>query len=69
MNEKCTGCNKCNEACPEERSNDFDFGMSRTKAAYLPHNQAFPLQYVIDGKACKGERQPTMNRLIRRKVG
>ena len=39
---------------PEERSNDFDFGMSKTKAAYLPHNQAFPLQYVIDVKACKG---------------
>jgi len=54
VNEKCTGCNKCAEACPEERSNDFDFGMSKTKAAYLPHNQAFPLKYVIDGKACKG---------------
>ena len=54
VNEKCTGCNKCAEACPEERSNDFDFGMSKTKAAYLPHNQAFPHQYVIDAKACKG---------------
>jgi quinone-modifying oxidoreductase, subunit QmoA len=54
VNEKCTGCNKCAEACPEERSNEFDFGMSKTKAAYLPHNQAFPLMYVIDGKACKG---------------
>jgi quinone-modifying oxidoreductase subunit QmoA len=54
VNEKCTGCNKCAEACPEERSNDFDFGMSKTKAAYLPHNQAFPLQYVVDVKACKG---------------
>jgi quinone-modifying oxidoreductase subunit QmoA len=54
VNEKCTGCNKCAEACPEERSNDFDFGMSKTKTAYLPHNQAFPLQYVIDGKTCKG---------------
>ena len=54
VNEKCTGCNKCAEACEIERSNDFDFGMSTTKAAYLPHNQAFPLQYVIDGKVCKG---------------
>lgn len=54
VNDKCTACNKCAEACPEERSNEFDFGMSRTKAAYLPHSQAFPLQYVIDGKACKG---------------
>ncbi len=54
VNDKCTGCNKCAEACEVERSNDFDFGMSKTKAAYLPHNQAFPLQYVIDGKVCKG---------------
>ncbi|HEX9021101.1 MAG TPA: CoB--CoM heterodisulfide reductase iron-sulfur subunit A family protein [Nitrospirota bacterium] len=54
VNDKCVACNKCAEACPEERSNDFDFGMSKTKAAYLPHNQAFPLQYVVDAKACKG---------------
>jgi len=54
VNEKCTGCNKCAEACDIERSNDFDFGMSKTKAAYLPHNQAFPLMYVIDEKTCKG---------------
>jgi quinone-modifying oxidoreductase subunit QmoA len=54
VNDKCVACNKCAEACPVERSNDFDFGMSKTKAAYLPHNQAFPLQYVVDGKACKG---------------
>lgn len=54
VNEKCTGCNKCAEACETERKNDFDFGMSTTKSAYLPHNQAFPLQYVIDEKTCKG---------------
>ncbi len=54
VNDKCVACNKCAEACPEERSNEFDFGMSKTKAAYLAHSQAFPLQYVIDGKACKG---------------
>lgn len=54
VNDKCVACNKCAEACEIERSNDFDFGMSKTKAAYLPHNQAFPLQYVIDGSVCKG---------------
>jgi quinone-modifying oxidoreductase, subunit QmoA len=54
VNDKCVACNKCAEACEIERSNDFDFGMSKTKAAYLPHNQAFPLQYVIDEKTCKG---------------
>jgi quinone-modifying oxidoreductase subunit QmoA len=54
VNDKCVACNKCAEACEIERPNDFDFGMSKTKAAYLPHNQAFPLQYVIDEKYCKG---------------
>jgi quinone-modifying oxidoreductase subunit QmoA len=54
VNDKCVGCNKCAEACEIERPNDFDFGMSKTKAAYLPHSQAFPLKYVIDGSVCKG---------------
>ncbi len=54
VNDKCTACGKCAEACPVERPSDFDFGMSNTKSAYLPHNQAFPLQYVIDEKTCKG---------------
>ncbi len=54
VNEKCTACGKCAEACPVERSSDFDLGMARTKTAYLPHNQAFPYQYVIDEKTCKG---------------
>jgi quinone-modifying oxidoreductase subunit QmoA len=54
VNDKCVACNKCAEACDIERPNDFDFGMSKTKAAYLPHIQAFPLQYVIDEKTCKG---------------
>ena len=26
--------------------------MDKTKAAYLPHPQAFPFQYVIDDKVC-----------------
>lgn len=54
VNDKCTGCNKCAEVCDVERSSDFDFGMRKTKAAYLPYAQAFPMQYVIDDKVCKG---------------
>ena len=55
VNEKCTGCDACVEACPVERSNDFNFGMDNTKAIYLPHDLAFPMRYVIDDKVCKGK--------------
>jgi quinone-modifying oxidoreductase subunit QmoA len=53
VNDRCTGCNACTEACTAERSNDFNFGMDKTKAAYLPFEQAFPFKYVIDAGACQ----------------
>ncbi len=54
INDRCTGCNKCAEVCPVERSNDFNYGLDKTKAAYLPYPMAFPMQYVIDGSVCQG---------------
>lgn len=54
VNEKCVGCNACSEACPVEISSEFNFGLNKTKAAYITHNQAFPFQYAIDAKSCKG---------------
>lgn len=53
VNENCTGCNACVEVCPVERPNDFNFGMDKTKAIYLPHEFAFPMKYVIDERVCK----------------
>jgi quinone-modifying oxidoreductase subunit QmoA len=53
VNDKCTGCNACAEACPVEVPDTFNVGMSTRKAAYLPYEQTFPFQYVIDGAACK----------------
>ncbi|MHB8158468.1 MAG: FAD-dependent oxidoreductase [Desulfocucumaceae bacterium] len=53
VNENCTACGKCVEACPAERSNDFNYGLDKTKAVYLPHEFAFPFKYVIDAKACQ----------------
>ncbi|OGP50768.1 MAG: heterodisulfide reductase subunit A [Deltaproteobacteria bacterium RBG_13_43_22] len=55
INDQCTGCNKCAEVCPVERSNDFNYGLDKTKAAYLPYAMAFPMQYVIDGSVCHGK--------------
>ncbi len=54
INDKCVGCNACAEACPVEMPNDFNFGLDKTKAAYITHNQAFPFQYAIDARHCKG---------------
>ena len=52
VNNNCTCCNACVEACPEERDNDFNFNMDKTKAIYRPHDMAFPMKYVIDMDAC-----------------
>ena len=53
INDKCTACNACTEACPIEVPNDFNAGLDKRKAAYIPNGQAFPVQYVIDEAACK----------------
>lgn len=54
VNEKCTACGDCVAACPVERPNDFNYGMDTTKAIYLPHDNAFPMRYVIDKSVCRG---------------
>lgn len=47
VNENCTSCGACAEACESEIDNDFNFGMNKSKAAYLPNEMAFPAKYVI----------------------
>jgi quinone-modifying oxidoreductase subunit QmoA len=39
------------EALTSERDNDFNLGMDKTKALYLPHESAYPHQYVLDRDA------------------
>jgi quinone-modifying oxidoreductase subunit QmoA len=55
VNDYCVACDACAQACPQERPNEFNFGMDNTKAAYLPFNQAFPQKYVIDSNYCKAD--------------
>jgi len=47
VNESCTACGACGEAVSTEVLNDFNYGMDKVKAAYLPHQFAFPMRYVI----------------------
>ena len=49
----CTMCGACADACPAQRPDDFNYGLSKTKAAYLPYAMAFPDTYVIDRPSCK----------------
>jgi quinone-modifying oxidoreductase, subunit QmoA len=52
VTDACTMCDKCVEVCPAERADDFNLGMGKTKAVYLPHRLVFPATYVIDRAAC-----------------
>lgn len=47
VNENCTGCGDCADACETEISDEFNFGMNRIKGAYLPFEMAFPSRYTI----------------------
>ncbi|MFZ7103902.1 MAG: FAD-dependent oxidoreductase [Peptococcaceae bacterium] len=45
--DKCTGCGECAEVCPVEIRNDFDKGLSSSKAIYQQYAQAYPNAYAI----------------------
>lgn len=47
VNENCTCCGDCANACEAEIDSEFDFGMQKIKGAYLPFEMAFPARYVI----------------------
>lgn len=57
INENCTACGECVKVCDSSRSDDFNLGMTTTKAVYLPHELAFPYRHVLDKSACSAEDQ------------
>jgi heterodisulfide reductase subunit A len=50
--EKCTGCGICSEKCPVKVSSEFEAGMGKRKAIYVPFPQAVPNVPVIDRERC-----------------
>ena len=50
VNEKCTCCGECAEACRTKLPDEFNFGMSTMKGAYVSPGLAFPMRYVISPK-------------------
>ncbi len=61
VNENCTACGECAKVCESEISNEFNFGMDRRKAAYLPHTMAFPFRYVIAASISSDDREKVKN--------
>ncbi len=53
VTDACTACGECVNVCPSERPDEFNYGLSTTKAIYLPHEMAFPFKYVIDREYCQ----------------
>jgi heterodisulfide reductase subunit A len=50
--ELCNGCGDCYEDCPVKTRSEFDAGMGRRKAIYVPFPQAVPNVPVIDRERC-----------------
>ncbi len=50
--EKCIACGLCNEKCPAKTTDEYNEGLAKRKAIYVPYPQAVPLKYVIDADRC-----------------
>jgi len=51
--ERCTGCGICVEKCPSKKAkSEFNQGLSKRSAIYIPFAQAIPNVPVIDREAC-----------------
>lgn len=48
----CTGCGDCMEKCPAKAPDEFNRGLDRRGAIYVPFPQAVPNKPVIDRDAC-----------------
>jgi quinone-modifying oxidoreductase, subunit QmoA len=47
VNEKCTACGDCAEACGAEVSDPFNFGMGKKPGAHRPFEMAFPARFIL----------------------
>ena len=52
VNAKCTLCEECIRVCPVEVANEYDYGLSKRKAIYLPFKEAHPHIMAIDPATC-----------------
>jgi quinone-modifying oxidoreductase subunit QmoA len=56
VNERCTACGACAEACEIEIDDPFEYGLGKRKAIDLPHEMAYPYRYHVDAGYAQDER-------------
>jgi len=49
---KCTGCGACYEKCPVQVDSEYDLGLGKRRAIYVPFAQAVPNCATIDRDHC-----------------
>lgn len=50
--EKCIACGECAAKCPRKVADEYNEGISKRKAAYIPYPQGVPQKYAIDKDNC-----------------
>jgi len=50
--DKCIACGICAEKCPKKVDDEYNEGLEKRKAIYVPYPQAVPLKYAIDDTNC-----------------
>ncbi|HSV42107.1 MAG TPA: FAD-dependent oxidoreductase, partial [Methanomassiliicoccales archaeon] len=50
--DRCVGCGVCTEKCPSKVSSEYEVGMVKRKAIFVPYAQAVPMKYSIDAEKC-----------------
>jgi len=50
--DKCTGCEDCVRSCPVKVSNEYNLGLDKRKAIYIPFPQSVPRIATIDAVHC-----------------
>jgi heterodisulfide reductase subunit A len=51
--DKCTGCGRCQELCPLSVPSEFDCGLGKRKAIYIPFPYAIPNKAIVDPDSCR----------------
>jgi quinone-modifying oxidoreductase subunit QmoA len=52
VNDNCTACGDCSEACPSKVADPMNLGMCQAPAIRLPHPNAWPHRFTLDREAC-----------------